>query len=137
MLTERPLCLRSGGDISIFGLGTLSHAVAEAAERLADRGIAADAWAIPSIRPLQTDILTESMKRTGTVITVEAHSVHGGLGSLVSELITGEGLPVRLKRLGIPEGQFAPASPRDAIERRFRLDADGIFSAAGELLNRG
>ena len=76
--------------------------------------------------PIILDGVIESMARTGVVITVEAHSIHGGLGSLVAEIIAEKGVSARLRRLGIPEGQFAPASPRSAIEKEFLLDETGI-----------
>lgn len=133
---DQPINLANGSDITLLGMGTASHAVLEASEQLAELGIRADAWAVPSIRPLRSDSLIESMKKTGNAVTVEAHSVHGGLGSLVSEWISDHGLPVSLKRLGIPEGRFAPASPRPDIEREFRLDAAGIKETVEEILCR-
>jgi transketolase len=132
---DLPIALAQGNDITLLGLGTSSHAVKAAAERMHKDGISVEAWAVPSIRPLALDAVVESIAKTGLIVTVEAHSTHGGLGSLVAEVIAEKGLSVRLKRLGIPEGQFAPASPRSAIEREFLLDEVGIVFAVKEMLN--
>ena len=131
---DSPIRLSRGGDITILGLGTCAHAVGSAVEILGQSGINVDAWAIPSIRPLATDAIIKSMKKTGIAITVEAHSVHGGLGSMISELISGSGIPARLKRLGVPENHFAPASPREDIEKALKIDPEGIASTAAGLL---
>jgi transketolase len=89
---------------------------------------------VPSLRPLNVDALVDSLTRTGKAITVEEHSVHGGLGSFVSEQITDRGLAARLIRLGVPEGEFAPASPRPAIRKRYSLDSEGIATVAKGVL---
>ncbi len=129
-----PVRLSEGNDVTILGMGTSSHAVKEAAEILSRAGVHADAWGIPSIRPLRNEELLESIGNTGKVMSVEAHSVHGGLGSLVSEWIADKGIRARLVRLGVPEGLFAPASPRPAIEAAFNLDTDGIVKKVHEFL---
>lgn len=127
---DEPIRLSEGGDITILGLGTSAHAVLEASGILAQDGINVEGWGIPSIRPLNMEPIRTSVKNTGAIITVEAHSIHGGLGSLVAEFLSDEGMAVRLKRLGVPEGTFAPASPRSAIEKRFMLDSVGIADVA-------
>jgi transketolase len=131
---DEPLRLSSGSDLTLIGLGTASHAVLGAVEILNRRGAAVDAWAVPSLRPLNVDALVDSLTRTGKAITVEEHSVHGGLGSFVSEQITDRGLAARLIRLGVPEGEFAPASPRPAIRKRYSLDSEGIATVAKGVL---
>ena len=127
---DDPIRLSEGGDITILGLGTSAHAVLEASGILAKNGINVDGWGIPSIRPLNMEPIRKSVKKTGAVITVEAHSTHGGLGSLVAEFLSDEGMAVRSKRLGVSEGVFAPASPRLSIEKKFMLDPVGIAEAA-------
>lgn len=129
-----PLQMSEGKDITILGLGTSAHSVREAALLLKENGIMADTWAIPSIRPLHTEKLTKSIERTGTVITVEAHSTHGGLGSFIAERVAESGFSARILRLGVPEGQFAPASPRKDIEKLFSLHPQGIVEKAISLL---
>lgn len=131
---EKPIPLSRGDDVTILGMGTCAHAVNAAAGCLAEQGISADSWGIPSIRPLESVPIIESMKRTGLVISVEAHSVHGGLGSMVSEWISDLGIPVRLKRLGVSEGIFAPASPREAIEEKLQLNPEGIIAVVKEAI---
>lgn len=131
---DEPVQLSEGGDITVLGLGTSSHAVLEASKILNHEGIKIDGWGIPSIRPLKMDSIKTSAMKSGIVITVEAHSTHGGLGSMLSEKFVEQGLGVNLKRLGVTEGVFAPASPRPAIEKLFRLDSEGIAETVRDLL---
>ena len=129
-----PLRMTEGKDITILGMGTSAHSVRNAVRELKKKGIEAESWAIPSIRPLKTEELMDSIRRTGSVITVEAHSVHGGLGSLIAEKIAESEITARIMRLGVPEGQFAPASPRKDIEEALFLHPEGIAEKALDLL---
>jgi len=125
---------REGTGIALLCLGTAAHQGMAAAAILEEKGISATVAGISSIRPLDREALLSLLGRHDTVITVEEHSVHGGIGSLVAELAAEESLPIRLKRLGVPEGEFAPASPPEAIRALYRLDADGIASTAEDLV---
>ena len=87
-----PLQFENGNDFTIIALGTAIHDVLEAYEKIRFKGIgSADIFAINSIRPFHPELLVDSLKKTGRVITVEQHSTHGGIGSKVSELIADEG----------------------------------------------
>jgi transketolase len=89
-----------------------------------------DIFALTSIRPLDTTALVNSIRKTGRVLTLEQHSTHGGAGSIVSELIAEAGLGARLKRLGVPEGNFTLNAPAPFNKTCFGLDGRGI---AGEI----
>jgi transketolase len=91
---------------------------------------------VSSIRPIDYDQLEQILSTHETVLTVEEHSVHGGLGSLVAEVIAERQLGIRLKRSGIDEGSFAPASPADAIRKHYGLDAEGITDTVKKLAGR-
>jgi len=120
----------------MLALGTSVHHCITAAETLQQEGIDTSVVGVSSIRPIDYDQLEQILSSHETVLTVEEHSVHGGLGSLVAELIAERQLGTRLKRSGIDEGTFAPASPADAIRTRYRLDADGIVASAKELAGK-
>jgi transketolase len=117
---------RKGGDCAVLALGTAAHKALAAAETLSGEGIQAEVIGISSVRPVDREGLKELCSRYTRLITVEEHSVHGGIGSLMAECIAEEGTGSRLMRLGVPEGEFAPASPREAIRQKFGLDAAGI-----------
>lgn len=130
----RPLLHRTGADLTLVALGTAVHDALSAAEGLASQGIEAGVVGISSVRPLDRSALADLLKDSAQIVTVEEHSVHGGVGSLIAELIAEELSGVRLRRLGVPEGEFAPASPREAIKTEYRLDAEGITAAVREIL---
>jgi transketolase len=126
--------LRDGGDVTIAAVGTVAHEAAAAASDLEAQGVAVDLLNVPSLRPLDPARLLASVRRTGRVLTVEEHSVHGGLGSLVAESMAEAGVAAALRRLGIPEGQFSKAGPRGEIRAWCGIDRAGIARAARELL---
>ncbi|ADK80160.1 transketolase family protein [Sediminispirochaeta smaragdinae] len=123
-------------DLAIICLGTASHAGLAAAERLASEGINAAVVGISSIRPIDRGALSAVIASCGRVLTVEEHSAHGGIGSLAAEVIAENGLSAILKRLAIPEGQFAPASPVPAIQKAYQLDSEGIVAATHTFLRQ-
>ena len=92
-------------------------------------GISAEVVNVSSIRPLDREGIINSVRKTSLALTVEEHSIHGGVGSLVSEIVAEEGLCCRVKRLGFPEGQFAIPGPRDEMRARVNIDAEGIVKA--------
>ena len=125
--------LREGSDISIFALGSVVHEAYEAARVLEGMSIDAEVVNVSSIRPVDRDKIIESVLKTRKIITVEEHTVNGGLGSLVCEIIAEEGLDAEVVRLGITEGQFAKAGPRDQIRAYYKIDKDGIVETAMRL----
>jgi len=130
-----PVKFSDGKDITIIALGTSVHDALEAAENL--KGVLSCAiFSVSSIRPLVPDTLTESIKQTGTVLTVEQHSTHGGAGSLVAELITENGLGARLKRLGVPEGSFSKNWIQPDNKIHFKLDSNGITETIREMMKK-
>lgn len=128
--------LREGRDLTIAALGSVVFEAADAAAELEKRGVSAEVLNVSSIRPLDAGGIAESIRKTGKIITVEEHSLHGGLGALVSEIVAEQKLPADLKRLGITKGQFSKAGPREAIREFYHIDRKGIMDAAVELLGR-
>jgi len=128
--------LGEGGDVTIAAIGTVVHEAAAAARDLEAEGISVDLLNVPCLRPLDPARLVASVRRTGRVLTVEEHSVHGGLGSLVAETIAEAGIAAAVRRLGIPEGQFSKAGPRGEIRAWCGIDRAGVAKAARELLAR-
>ena len=104
----------------------------EAAEELAGRGIEARVLNMATIRPLDGDAVVAAARETGAIVTVEEHTVHGGLGSAVAEVVVATH-PVPMKILGIP-GVYAPTGSASFILEHFGLTPAGIRDAALELL---
>lgn len=129
-----PVLLNSGKDISIISTGTIVHETIAAEKRLKEKGYSVQLINIPSLRPLNKKALTDLLKSTECILSVEEHSVHGGLGNLISDIILENRLNVKFRKLGVPEGEFAPASPREDIKAGYNLHAQGILEESIKLL---
>jgi transketolase len=115
--------LRPGTDVSILATGgPLANALA-AASALAAEGVSAEVINVATVKPLDEEGIIRSAAKTGRVVTVEDHSVHGGLGSAVAELL-GERLPTPLKRIGVTT--FGESGDMKGLYAKHGLDADGI-----------
>lgn len=128
-----PVLLREGKDITIIALGTAVHEALAAAEDLEKKGIKAEIILLSSLRPLDPQKIITSLQKTACVLTLEEHTIHGGIGSLVSEIILEQELRCVIKKLGVPNGEFAPASPREDIKKHYYLDKEGIVKQAHQL----
>lgn len=129
----KPVQFSQGKDLTIICLGTAVHD-ALAASKLLKNKVSADIFSLSSIRPLKTELLIDSIKKTGRVLTVEQHSTHGGAGSIVAELIADNGLNAKLTRLGVPEGQFTKNWIAPDNKKFFGLDAEGIVQTINKII---
>ncbi len=93
--------LREGADVALVSTGPQTSRVLAAAELLAARGVAATVVHVPSIKPLDEEALRDSVAGHDLVVTVEEHSIMGGLGGLVAEVLTAKGPAPRIDRIGI------------------------------------
>jgi transketolase len=125
--------LREGGDVTVIGSGGTVFNALEAAKQLAADGIQAEVINAASIKPLDEEMLLASARRTGHVVTVEDHSVAGGLGGAVSEVLS-ETLPTPLKRLGV-QG-FGESGDLKGLYAKHGLDVAGIARSVRKFLGR-
>jgi transketolase len=125
--------LRAGTDVSILATGGTVWNSLEAAKKLADGGINAEVINVATIKPLDEDALLLSAGKTGRVVTVEDHSIHGGLGGAVAELF-GEVMPTPVKRLGVTG--FGESGDPKGLYAKHGLDPDGIARSVAKFLNR-
>jgi transketolase len=127
----RGACLRDGSDVTLIANGTLVCRALEAAELLRRDGVAARVLNLSTVRPLDREAITRAARETGAIVTVEEHTVMGGLGSAVAEVVvTSHPVPMRL--LGIP-GVFAPTGSPEFLLDHFGLNAAGISAAANDV----
>lgn len=126
--------LRAGSDVTVIANGILVHRALEAAERLAGDGISAAVVNMATVRPIDRDAIVTAARR-GPIVTVEEHTVVGGLGSAVAEVVV-QTYPVPMKMLGVP-GVFAPTGSEEFLLEHFGLTAPHIAAAARSLLDRG
>ncbi|MDN0064170.1 transketolase family protein [Collinsella ihumii] len=126
------ILMREGADVTIVACGLMVQASLEAAEALAAKGISAEVIDMHTIKPLDEDIILESAKKTGRVLTVEEHSVIGGLGDAVCAVLA-EKNPVPVKKLGVND-VFGESGPAVDLLHKYGLDAEGVERAVEELL---
>ncbi|HCB2208421.1 TPA: transketolase family protein [Citrobacter farmeri] len=126
--------LREGDSLALVATGSTVHEIVDAAALLADSGIQATVVSVPSIRPCDTKALLAAVKGCKAVITVEEHNINGGLGSLVAEVLAEAGTGAVLKRLGIPDGEYAAAADRGWMRQHHGFDAGSIAAQAREML---
>jgi transketolase len=125
--------LRPGNDVSILTTGGPVWNTLEAAGTLAAEGVHAEVINVATIKPLDDEAILRSAGRTGHVVTVEDHSIHGGLGSAVAELL-GEVMPTPLKRIGVTT--FGESGDAKGLYARHGLDPDGIAATVRKFLAR-
>ena len=122
--------LRDGKDCTIIATGLCVSESLAAADLLAKQGIDAQVINIHTIKPLDEEIVIDAAKKTGRIFTVEEHSVIGGLGAAVAEVLS-EKYPVKLKRIGVND-VFGESGPAKELIHKYGLDAEGIAASVLE-----
>lgn len=120
----RGILLKEGKDVTIIATGVCVCEALKAAEALKQEGIDAEVINIHTIKPLDKDLVLQSAKKTGRVVTVEEHSVIGGLGSTVADVLAESNAAV-LKKIGVPD-VFGESGTAGQLLHKFKLDAEGI-----------
>ncbi len=120
--------MREGTDVTIVACGVEVDEALKAADLLAEQGVSAEVIDAYSIKPLDSNTILASARKTGRVVTAEEHSVIGGLGAAVAELLSEE-LPVPLRRIGMQD-TFGTSGEFEELMAHFKLDAKAIFEAA-------
>lgn len=124
--------LRDGSDITIGVCGVPTFMAVDAAEQLASEGISVDLLEISTLKPLDTETLVESVSKTGKILTVEEHSVYGGLGSAVAEVLSRE-CPAKMDYIGL-EDTFAESGPYTELLAKYGISQRSIEQKAKALL---
>lgn len=127
----KAITLRPGNDIAIIATGFMVHEALKAVELLAQKGIKARLIDMHTIKPLDKDIIIKAAKETGAIVTAEEHSVIGGLGSAVAEVLA-ENYPVKIKMVGLKDHFGESGKPLELI-KKFKLTAEDIVEAAMQL----
>ncbi|RHV07757.1 transketolase family protein, partial [Firmicutes bacterium OM07-11] len=117
--------LREGKDLTIVASGLPVANCLEVAERLSAEGIEAKVINIHTIKPLDEDLIVAAAKETGKVVTVEEHSVIGGLGSAVCDVLS-EKAPTKVLKIGVND-VFGESGPALELLKKYGLDTDGIY----------
>lgn len=126
--------LRDGNAVTIIANGTMVSRALDAASLLAERGIQARVLNMATVRPLDREAVLHAARETRGIVTVEEHTVYGGLGSAVAEVVV-QNAPVPMRILGVP-GVFAPTGSAEFLFEYFGLTPNRICEAAVELASR-
>ncbi|WP_099190007.1 transketolase family protein [Tepidibacter mesophilus] len=119
-----------GTDATVIACGIMVNEAMKAHDMLKEEGISLRVINMPTIKPIDTDIIIKAAKETKAIITAEEHSVIGGLGSAVSEVVT-ENCPVKVKKVGVKDTFGESGTPNDLLEK-YGLTANDIVKAVKE-----
>lgn len=124
--------LQDGKDLTIIATGeTVWHAL-QAGKRLAEEGIGTRVIDMHTLKPADTEAIIRAARETGRIITVEEHSMYGGLGAIVAEIVS-QNCPVPMRILGVPDENAIHGKPLE-IFHYYKLDAEGIYATAKDFL---
>ncbi len=124
--------IKKGSDLTLISNGDLLAETLKAAEVLETKGISAEVISVPVVKPLDCETIIDSAKKTNTVVTVENHSIYGGLGSAVCECLS-ENYPVKVLRIGTND-VFGQSGDAKELLKLYGLDSAGIINKVMEVL---
>ncbi len=129
--------LRDGRDLTIFSTGGMLQTAAKVGVRLAEKGIGARVVSMHTLKPLDTQEVVAALEETGALFTLEEHSVIGGLGSAVAEVVAESEAPRRpFRRLGVPSVFSPHIGSQEYLLAQFGLDEGGVVRSILEVLER-
>ena len=128
----KAVTLREGTDVTIIATGLPVSESLAAAEKLAADGISAEVINIHTIKPLDEEAVIAAAAKTGKIVTVEEHSIIGGLGSAVCDVVA-EKAPAKVKKIGVND-VFGESGPAAELIKKYGLDADSIYAQVKEFV---
>lgn len=129
----RGYVLRDGGDITVISMGSVVNEALSAAKKLESDGIRVRVINMPTVNPIDRDLIVAAAKETGHIITLEEHSIHGGLGSAVAEVLAESSLAVSFHRMGL-DGCAKGCGNREAMREINGLASGNIMEKVREIL---
>ncbi|MDL2300534.1 transketolase family protein [Clostridiaceae bacterium OttesenSCG-928-D20] len=127
--------VREGSDVTVIACGLLVHKAIEAAGELEKEGISVRVVDMYSIKPIDRELIIKCAKETGAIVTAEEHSIIGGLGSAVSEVLANAGIGVPTEFIGIQDC-FTESAPYAELLKKYGLDAEAVAKAALKAFGR-
>jgi len=126
--------MREGTDATVIACGLMTAQALKAARKLADENIEVRVVNMPTIKPIDAELILDSARKTGAIVTAEEHVVDGGLGSAVAEVVV-ENCPLPMYRVGI-RNRFGQSGPIQALMKEYGLDIDAIVTAVKNTIAR-
>jgi transketolase len=131
----KPVVLREGKDITVFAMGRMVYEALLAAERLSAMGVSARVVNVSTLKPFDEESIRNLSKYVKGIVTIEEHSVIGGLASAVTYALRGKGIPI--KTIGINDEFGQSANTYDELLQHYGLTADNIIAKTEALLRKG
>ena len=123
----RAIQLRDGKDVTLISTGGMLKAAAGVARRLSEKGVEARVLSMHTLKPLDTEAVLAAARETGAIFTLEQHSVIGGLGSAVAEVLAEADVKVKFKRIGLPSAFSPRVGSQQYLEAQNGLDEEGVL----------
>ena len=124
--------LKQGKDVTIISNGDILSEVCKAVDILEKKGVDVELISLPVVKPLDSGTIIESAKKTGLVVTVENHSIYGGIGSAVAEALS-ESCPTKVVRIGMNDTFGQSGTPKDLL-KYYGLDAESVVNRVVEVI---
>ncbi len=128
----KAVTLREGSDVTIISTGMMTPKALDAVEQLAKHGVSAELIHMPTIKPIDEDAIVAAARKTRQIVTVENHSIIGGLGGAVAEVLS-EQCPARLRRVGFRD-VFAESGDDEKVFSKYGVNTEHIVAAALDVL---
>lgn len=126
---------REGKHVTLMGTGTITYRALQAAELLKDQGIEARVVSMHTVKPVDTDLIVDSAKNTGGLVTIEEHQISGGLGGAVAEVLCESGVSVPFKRIGLEDTYVHIVGSHDWLLDKFGFSPANIAKVAKAIIN--
>ena len=131
----KAVLLRAGDDVTIFGTGSTVRDALKAGDMLADEVIAARVFSMHTVKPIDKEAILQAAAETRLIITIEEHTVIGGLGGAASEVLAEAGTGTRLRRLGLQDIFACMVGSHQDLKERFGITAEAIVKEVHDLLD--
>lgn len=132
---DRANVIREGADVTLIACGEMVPYAVEAAGLLEKEGVQAGVVDMYCLKPLDQEAVIKCAGRSKMLVTIEEHSIYGGLGSLVSQ-VTAENCPVKVKQIALPDGHLIPGTNKEVFSY-YGMDAEGIAKTVKKALAEG
>jgi transketolase len=133
----KALLLRDGRDLTLISTGNLLQTADKVAGQLASNGISTRLISMHTLKPLDDDAVLSAVRETKAIATLEEHSVIGGLGSAVAEVLAeADGARVPFRRIGLPSSFSPHIGSQEYMQEKHGLNVDSLVQALKELLER-
>ena len=131
----KAVLLRAGDDVTIFGTGSTVRDTLKAADMLANEGISARVFSMHTVKPIDKEAILQAAAETRLIITIEEHTVIGGLGGAAAEVLAEAGTGTRLRRLGLQDIFACMVGSHQDLKERFGITAEAIVKEVHDLLD--